>query len=103
MKKNNLRKIRKSLSLTLTELSKKTSVSTVSLSYYENGKKLPTLRNCFKIITALNEEALEILDNTAPILTYNQYVVEDIWPHSYEAEYRKNLARRELIKMDLFH
>ena len=58
-----LKSLRKERNLTLEQLSKKSGLSIVSLSFYETNKKKPTLVNVQKLATGLECEFEELYKN----------------------------------------
>lgn len=58
---NNIREARQKKDMSLRELDEKSGVTFVSLSRYENGKRIPTITTMIKIADALDMPITELL------------------------------------------
>lgn len=69
MLKKNIKRIRKDKGITIQELSERTGISISSLSMYENGKRVPSIKNIKLIANGLDVDVDEfykdaIIDNS---------------------------------------
>ncbi len=69
MLKKNIKRIRKDKGITIQELSERTGISISSLSMYENGKRVPSIKNIKLIANGLEVDVDEfykdaIIDNS---------------------------------------
>ncbi len=53
---NNVKKIRNEMGMTLEKLSKKTALSASAINLIENGKRVPSVINAFKLSAALETD-----------------------------------------------
>lgn len=80
---NRLKSLREENGLTQEELAKKLSVSKSAISYYENGKRIPTVDNFHKLASILNvsfdylvgNDYFEIADDD--VSSYGMYMAKE--------------------------
>lgn len=68
MLNHNIKRIRKYKGITIQELSEKTAISISSLSMYENGKRIPSIKNIKLIAKGLDVDVNEF---------YNDVIIDD--------------------------
>jgi len=88
MLKENIKKIRKSKGITIQELSDISGISISSLSMYESGKRVPSIKNIKLIASGLNVKIDEFYDNNLTIdeKYEDSLIIKKQIEHSYEEE-----------------
>ena len=61
---NYLQNLRKSLNLTQTDVVKMTGISKTAISFYENGKRLPTVKQAKKLGDALHFDWTKLFERS---------------------------------------
>ena len=91
MIEKNIKKIRKEKDISIQELSERTGISISSLSMYENGKRVPSIRNIKLIANGLDVDVNEFYND---VIIDNSFKNELIIRKNIEISYQEECINR---------